>query len=140
MELADILAISGQPGLYKFVARSTNGVIVESLVDGRRINASGTSRVSAMTDIAVFTEDEDLPLADVFTALYKTSDGKKTISHKEPAAAIEAVFAEAVPAYDRSRVHLSDMKKILSWYNILIDCGMKEFKQPADNDDSTIIK
>ena len=86
MELADILAISGQPGLYKFVARSTNGVIVESLVDGRRINASGTSRVSAMTDIAVFTEDEDLPLADVFTALYKISDGKKTIFHKEPAA------------------------------------------------------
>lgn len=140
MELADILAISGQPGLYKFVARSSNGVIVESLTDGRRINASGTSRVSAMTDIAVFTEDEDLPLAEVFTSLYKISDGKKTISHKESAGAIEAVFAQAVPTYERSRVHLSDMKKILSWYNILIDCGMTEFKQPDDNDSSTIIK
>ncbi len=140
MELADILAISGQPGLYKYVARSNNGVIVESLLDGRRINASGTSRVSAMTDIAIFTENEDLPLADVFTSLYKISDGKKTISHKDPADKIVAVFSEAVPTYDRSRVHMSDMKKIISWYNILIDCGMTEFKVPEDNDSSSIIK
>lgn len=138
MELADILAISGQPGLYKYVARSVGGVIVESLVDGRRINASGTSRVSAMTDIALFTEDEDMPLADVFTALYKISNGAKTISHKEPSEQIRALFARAVPSYDRRRVHDSDMKKIISWYNILIDCGMTEFKMPEDNSASII--
>jgi len=140
MELADILAISGQPGLYKYVARSNNGVIVESLLDGRRINASGTSRVSAMTDIAIFTEDEDLPLADVFTSLYKLSDGKKTISHKEPADKIEGLFSQAVPTYDRSRVHMSDMKKVVAWYNILVDCGMTEFNVPENNDSSSFIK
>lgn len=140
MELADILAISGQPGLYKYIARSLNGVIVESLTDGRRINASGTSRVSAMTDIAIFTEDEDLPLAEVFTSIYKLCDGKKTISHKEPIEKIETIFGQAVPNYDRNRVHASDMKKIISWYNILIECGMTEFKVPENNDTSSIIK
>ena len=67
MELKDILAISGQPGLYKYVAQSMRGVIVESLLDGKRMNASATSRVSALTEISMFTEGEDIPLADVFT-------------------------------------------------------------------------
>ena len=67
MELKDILAISGQPGLYKYVAQSMRGVIVESLLDGKRMNASATSRVSALTEISMFTEGEDIALADVFT-------------------------------------------------------------------------
>ena len=67
MELKEILAISGQPGLYKYVAQSTHGVIVESLLDGRRMNASATSKVSSLTEISMFTEGDDIPLADVFT-------------------------------------------------------------------------
>ena len=70
MKLKEILAISGQPGLFKYVARSSNGVIVESLLDGKRTNASSTARVSALNEIAIFTENEDMPLSEVFEKIY----------------------------------------------------------------------
>ena len=83
MELKDILAISGQPGLFRYIAQSRNGVIVESLLDGKRSNASASSRVSALTEISMFTEGEDIPLAEVFTKMYAYTGGKAAISHKE---------------------------------------------------------
>ena len=131
MELKDILAISGQPGLYKFVAQSMRGVIVESLIDGKRMNASATSRVSALTEISMFTEGEDIALADVFTNIWNYTGGKEAISHKESADKIEAEFAKVLPEYDRERVHVSDMKKCFAWYNILVKAGFTEFKLPS---------
>ena len=83
MEFKDILAISGMPGLYKYVAQSTRGIIVESLSDGKRLNASGSARVSALSDISMFTEGEDIPLAEVFTRMYAHTGGKEGLSHKE---------------------------------------------------------
>lgn len=130
MELKEILAISGQPGLYKYVAQSTNGVIVESLLDGRRMNASASSKVSALTEISIFTEGDDLPLADLFTAIYDHTGGKEAISHKEVPEKLKAYFAEVLPDYDRERVHVSDMKKVFAWYNILLGAGFTEFKLP----------
>ncbi|WP_417013466.1 DUF5606 domain-containing protein [Alistipes sp.] len=130
MELKEILAISGQPGLYKYVAQSTKGVIVESLLDGRRMNASASSKVSALTEISIFTEGDDLPLADLFTAIYDHTGGKEAISHKEAPEKLKAVFAEVLPEYDRERVHVSDMKKVFAWYNILLGAGFTEFKLP----------
>lgn len=132
MELKEILAISGQPGLYKYVAQSTNGVIVESLLDGKRMNASASSKVSALTEISIFTEGDDLPLADVFTNIYNHTGGKEAISHKEAPEKLKAAFAEVLPDYDRDRVHVSDMKKLFSWYNILVVAGMTEFKLPEE--------
>ena len=120
MELKEFLAISGQPGLYKYVAQSTNGVIVESLLDGKRMNASASSKVSALTEISIFTEGDDLPLADVFTNIYNHTGGKEAISHKEAPEKLKAAFAEVLPDYDRDRVHVSDMKKVFMWYNILL--------------------
>ena len=131
MELKDILAISGQPGLYKYVAQSMRGVIVESLTDGKRMNASVTSRVSALTEISMFTEGEDIALADVFTNIWNYTEGKEAISHKESAERIEEEFAKVLPEYDRDRVHLSDMKKCFAWYNILVKAGFTEFKLPS---------
>ena len=130
MELKDILAISGQPGLYKYVAQSTRGVIVESLLDGKRSNASATSRVSALTEISMFTEGDDIPLAEVFTRIYAHTGGKEAISHRESPEALKAFFAEVLPEYDRERVHVSDIKKCDSWYNILLGAGFTEFKLP----------
>ena len=129
MELKEILAISGQPGLYKYVAQSTNGVIVESLLDGKRMNASASSKVSALTEISIFTEGDDLPLADVFTG------GKEAISHKEAPEKLKAAFAEVLPDYDRDRVHVSDMKKVFMWYNILLGAGFTEFKLPETEEE-----
>jgi hypothetical protein len=136
MELKDILAISGQPGLYKYVAQSQRGVIVESLLDGKRMNASATSRVSALTEISMFTEGEDIALADVFTNIWNYTEGKEIISHKESADKIVAEFAKVLPEYDRDRVHVSDMKKCFAWYNLLVKAGFTEFKLPSyDNEE-----
>ena len=132
MELKDILAISGQPGLYKYVAQSMRGVIVESLTDGTRMNASVTSGVSALTEISMFTEGEDIALADVFTNIWNYTEGKEAISHKESADRIVEEFAMVLPEYDRERVHVSDMKKCFAWYNILVKAGFTEFKLPTE--------
>ena len=132
MELKDILAISGQPGLYKYVAQSMRGVIVESLTDGKRMNASVTSRVSALTEISMFTEGEDIALADVFTNIWNYTEGKEAISHKESADRIVEEFAKVLPEYDRERVHVSDMKKCFAGDNILVKAGFTEFKLPTE--------
>ena len=134
MELKDILAISGQPGLYKFVAQSMRGVIVESLIDGKRMNASATSRVSALTEISMFTEGEDIALADVFTNIWNYTEGKQAISHKESPEKIKEEFAKVLPEYDRERVHVSDIKKVFAWYNMLVSAGMTEFKLPEEDE------
>jgi hypothetical protein len=138
MELKEILAVSGYPGLYKFVAQSTRGVIVEGLADGKRMNVPATTRVSSMTDISVFTEGEDRPLAEVFTALYAHTGGAPTVSHKESPAAVTEAFAAAVPDYDSGRVHFSDIRKIVQWYNALVAAGMTEFKLPEESEDQKI--
>ena len=134
MEFKDILAISGMPGLYKYVAQSTRGIIVESLEDGRRTNASATSRVSALSAISMFTEGDDIALAEVFTRMYAHTEGKQGLSHKESADKMKAYFAEVLPEYDRERVHVSDIKKALAWFNILVAAGMTEFTLPSDEE------
>ena len=136
MELKDILAISGQPGLYKYVAQSMRGVIVESLIDGKRMNAAVTSRVSALTEISMFTEGEDIALADVFTNIWNYTEGKQAISHKESPEKIKEEFAKVLPEYDRERVHVSDMKKCFAWYNILVEAGFTEFKLPTEGNEA----
>ncbi len=130
MELKEILAISGQPGLYKYVAQSARGVIVESLIDGKRMNAAASAKVSTLTEISMFTEGEDIALADVFTKIYEHTKGEAAISHKESPEKIKAEFAAVLPEYDRDRVHVSDMKKCFAWFNILVGAGMTAFELP----------
>ena len=132
MELREIMAISGQPGLYKYIAQSRNGVIVESLIDGKRMNASSTSRVSTLTEISMFTEGEDIALAEVFTKMYAATGGKAALPAKESPEKLKAFFAEVIPDYDRERVHVSDIKKAVSWFNLLVEAGFTEFKLPDE--------
>ena len=132
MEFKDILVISGQSGLYKYVAQSTRGIIIESLADGRRQSASASARVSALAEISMFTEGEDIPLAEVFTRMYAHTEGKEAISHKESAEKLKAEFEAVLPEYDKERVHVSDIKKAFSWFNILVGAGFTEFKLPEE--------
>ncbi len=133
MEIKEILAIAGQPGLYKYVAQSSRGVIVESLIDSRRSNASSTARVSSLAEISMYTEDEDVSLASVFTSIYAYTEGKECISHKESNDKIVETFAAVLPTYDRERVHVSDMKKCFAWFNILVKAGMTTFEAPEES-------
>lgn len=134
MKLEEILSISGQPGLFRFVAQGTNGIIVEALKDNRRTNIPSTAQVSSMGEIAIYTMDDDIPLSDVFNALFEKTEGKQTISHKSSGNELKELFSEIVPDYDPYMVHVSDMKKIVSWYNLLVDAGMTDFSLSEEND------
>ena len=129
MELKDILAISGQPGLFRYVARSSNGVIVESLADGRRMNSSGTAKISALAEIAIYTETEELPLWQVFEKFYAYTDGKPTIDAKSDAVLLKKTFGEVVPDYVRDRVHV--------WFNLLVGAGMTDLRLEKEDGTET---
>lgn len=129
MDLSKILSISGRPGLYKHIAQSKNSAVVESLEDGKRSSAFITEQLSSLNDISVFTTGEDIKLEDIFKKIYEKEEGKKAISHNAKADEIKKYFGEAIPEYDKERVYISDIKKMLKWYNILIDADILDFKE-----------
>ncbi len=120
MKLKDILSISGKGGLYKYISQARNGIIVESFEDGKRVAVHSTAKVSALEDIAIFTEKEEIPLAEIFKKIYEKEGGNKTIDHKSPPEELKNFMESILPDYDRDRVYVSDMKKLVLWYNILI--------------------
>ncbi len=124
MKLKDILSISGEGGLFKFIAQGKNSIIVEHLKTKKRTAAHGTAKVSSLEDIAIFTDNEDLPLGEVFDKIHKKENGGLAIDHKVSSGELLAYFAEVVPEYDRDRVYVSDIKKLISWYNILHEVDM----------------
>lgn len=135
-----ILAIAGKPGLYKLVSRGKNNLIVEALdATHRRQPAFATDRITSLGDIAMFTETDDIPLMDVLENLKKLEDGKKASINEKKASGqeLQDYFTKVLPEWDRDRVHNSDIKKLISWYNILIENGITDFKEdvaPTDGD------
>lgn len=135
-----ILAISGKPGLYKLISRGKNNLIVEALDEThRRQPAFATDRITSLADIAMFTDSEDVPLMDVLDSLKTIAEGKATTLDPKKANGDELreLFAQVLPNYDRERVHTSDIKKLLQWYNILIANGISDFKEemkPTEGD------
>lgn len=114
--LKGILAISGQPGLFKMVTEAKNSIIVESLITGKRMPAYSTTKISALSDISVFTETGEIQLKELFK---KIQESGKVVSSKDSSDEMKSLFGEVLPDYDRDRVYVSDMKKILSWYQLL---------------------
>ncbi len=135
-----ILSISGKPGLYKLVSRGKANLIVETLAEPcRRMPVFASDRVTSLADIAMYTNEDDVPLWQVFDNVGKKEDSKeasinfKKCSSKE----LRAYFAEILPNYDQDRVHDSDIKKLLQWYNILVKSGNTNFKEllsPTEGD------
>ena len=134
MNLKDILAVSGEGTLFKFIAQGKNAVIVENLETGRRFSAGATAKVSALDEIAIFTTGEDMALSKVMDLIHEKENGGEALSHKEPDAALKKYFAEVLPDYDRERVYTSDIKKVLHWYNILqkLNLLVKEEEKPEE--------
>jgi dephospho-CoA kinase len=127
-----ILAISGKPGLYKLVSRGKNNLIVEALdATHRRQPAFGSDRITSLNDIAMFTDDEDVALTTVLDNLKALEKGKKSAIDLKKATGDELreYFAKVLPNFDRDRVHVSDIKKLIQWYNILIENGITDFKE-----------
>ena len=129
MDLSTILAISGKPGLYKILSQTKNGLIVESIEDGKKFPVFINDRSSALEDISVFTETEDLPLKEVFKKIYDKENGAKVPDAKTDKKEMLAYFESVLPDYDKDRVYASDVKKILAWYNLLVDKKIMEFKE-----------
>ncbi|AXT63430.1 hypothetical protein D1816_24820 [Aquimarina sp. AD10] len=132
MGLDKILAISGKPGLYELKTQTRSGFLAESLLDGKKISVSIRHNVSILSEIAIYTFTEEVPLRDIFKKIQDKENGEQAISHKEPKNKLEAYFSEVLPDYDEDRVYTSDMKKVIQWYNILQSKGMTDFSEPED--------
>lgn len=131
--LEKILAISGKPGLYKLISRGNGSIIVETVdAQKKRTPIFGTDKVIALADIAMYTDEKDVPLRQVLkNILDKENGGKASIDYKKASKEeLAAYMAEVLPDYDRDRVYPADMKKLVQWYNILVDNGITDFEEP----------
>ena len=120
MSLDKILAIAEKPGLFKLVTQTRTGFVAESLIDGKRVAVNLRSNVSILSEIAIYTLTEEVPLKDVFKKIRTKEVGKETsIGHKESRDVLEEYFFDVLPDYDEDRVYPSDIKKVIRWYNLL---------------------
>ncbi|MCK5822508.1 MAG: DUF5606 domain-containing protein [Bacteroidales bacterium] len=138
MYLKDILSITGQAGLFKLVSQTKTGLIVENVETKNRIPSFSTTKVSALEDIAIYTYDEDMPLADVLRKMYKKLEGKPAISHKSSADDLKDFFSTILPNYDNGRVYVSDIKKVVSWYNLLSRLDMIKFDEEKSKENDKV--
>ncbi|MDX1277985.1 DUF5606 domain-containing protein [Oceanihabitans sediminis] len=130
MSLDKVLSISGRPGLFKLITQTRGGFIVESLIDQKKIPVNMQDNVSVLSEIAIYTLQEELPLKEVFKKIKEKEGGKQTsISHKESKDKLEEYFFEVLPNYDEDRVYASDIKKIIQWYNLLEKHNMLDFEE-----------
>lgn len=133
--LKTILSISGKSGLYKLVSQGKNMLIVESLTDKKRMPAYGTDKMISLGDIAMYTDEDDVPLQEVFLSIKKKENGQpialdiKTATPDE----LRQYMGEVLPNFDRDRVHLSDIKKLIAWYNLLVANNLTDF-EPAEEE------
>jgi hypothetical protein len=135
MSLEKILAIGGKPGLYRLVAQTRTGLVAESLADGKKLSVGISNNVSVLTEIAIYTLEEELPLRTVFEKIQQKEGGKRTpVDHKAGKLALEEYFFEVLPNYDEDRVYASDIKKVIQWYNLLLDNGITDFSDPGSEE------
>lgn len=142
MALDKILSIGGKPGLYKLLTQTRSGFVGESLLDGKRITVGMRSNVSVLSEIAIYTLEEEMPLRDVFQKIKEKEGGKKTsVSHKADKIDLEEYFFSVLPNYDEDRVYASDIKKIIQWYNLLTDNNITDFveeKTEGEGEESAV--
>lgn len=132
--LKTILSISGKPGLFKLVSHGKNMLIVESLADQKRVPAYAKDKVISLGDIAIYTDEAEVPLHEVLTGVKEKENGEKaSISTSAKPEELRTYFAEILPNFDRERVYPSDIKKLITWYNLLISAGITDFtpEEPA---------
>lgn len=128
MDLSNILSITGKGGLFKLISRTPNSFIVESLEDAHRFPAFSHDGVATLDNIAIFTEESEVSLQSVFQSMFKKENGAKVVIPKDNNA-LKSYFAEVLPEYDRERVYVSNIKKVLAWYNILVDHNLVDLEE-----------
>ncbi len=121
MSLEKIIAVTGKPGLYEIIAQSKGGIIVESLIDKKRFPINAMHNVSVLDNIAIYTHEDEMPLKLILKSISEKEEGAACISHKESNKVLIAYFLEILPNYDDERVYPSNIKKVLQWYNLLVN-------------------
>lgn len=139
MELSKIISVAGKPGLYRIVAQGRQAIIVESLVDGKRMPIHSSVKVSSLEEISMFTTGDDVPLSKVLEDLHAVEKGKASLDPKEDEEKLFAKLGEALPEHDRERIYPSDVRKLFTWYALLLKSGEFEVKKteeetPAEGD------
>ena len=129
MNLEGILSVTGKPGLFKLINQSQSNLIVESLVDGKRMPLYASHQVSALQEVGIYTHNDTLPLEQVFENIYKFHDGAQAISHKLSKEEHFNWMKEIMPDFDQDRVYHSDIKKLIQWYNLLQSKGLIELNE-----------
>ncbi|CAI8164220.1 MAG: Uncharacterised protein [Crocinitomicaceae bacterium] len=137
MDLKDIISISGKSGLFSTVGKSKNNVIVESIIDKKRFPIFNTNRISALSDISIYTYEEEVLLSDIYRKIYESNDGKATIDHSESTEKLRAKLEKFVPNYDKEQVYNSDIKKLFQWYNLLHKTKKLKLKKSEKEDSKT---
>jgi len=127
MTLEKIISVGGKPGLYEVLTQTRTGVLAASLIDGKRITVSARENVSLLSEIAIYTLTEEMPLGEVFQKIFDHLSGASALSHKSSKDELEAFFFDVLPEYDEDRVYASDIKKVVQWYNLLIGKGVTDF-------------
>lgn len=122
--------------MYRLIGESKSNLVVESLTDGKRGPAFAHERISTLKDISIYTDDEDVPLDEVFKKIYDLKNGEAVLNPKKASAnQIRELFAEILPDYDRDSVYVSDMKKVFTWYNFLLEKGLMEFTEEEEKEE-----
>jgi hypothetical protein len=130
MKLDKVLSISGKPGLYKLIAQTRGGFLAESFLDGKKMPVSMRNNVSILSEIAIYTYTEEIPLREVLQSMLDKEDGQKAIDHKSSKKELIDYFRDILPEYDEDRVYASDIKKIIQWYNLLVSKDITDFSDP----------
>jgi hypothetical protein len=136
MVLKDIISISGEAGLFKFVAHGKNSIIVEHLETKKRSSAFGSAKVNNLDDIAIFTEKEEMPLSQVFNLIFDNSACQQVIDSKVDGVQLKKWFESVLPDYDKNRVYVSDIKKVAQWYNTLQKLDLLVREEPEEKQDT----
>jgi hypothetical protein len=124
MDLSGIISVTGMSGLYKVISQTKSGLIVESLVDGKRLPVYSSSKLSSLDDISIYGQGDDIPLKNILRSIRDSKSGTSVPTSKDSDDAIKAAFAEFVPEFDEDRVYASDMKKVFVWYTLLNEKGL----------------
>lgn len=138
--LRTILSIAGKPGLYRLLSQGRNMLIVEALdTTKKRIPVYATDKVTSLGDISMYTDEDDVPLSQVLTSLKNKENGAVVSFDYKKASATELqdYFAQILPNFDRDRVYISDIKKLIQWYNILVNAGLTDFEEDSSEDKNT---
>ena len=137
MEFDKILSISGKPGLYELKTQTRSGVIAQSLVDGKKLQVNLRNNISILSEISIYTYTGEESLKSIFNTIYTKTEGKESIDHKSSKKELENYFREILPEYDEDRVYQSDIKKVIQWYNILINNNFTDFSEEATTKEAT---